>query len=65
MKTITKAFTLGFNFFSVSAIIMLLLTAAHTTKFLENVILWLYVGIIITAIGSMLCDLWESWKYEE
>jgi hypothetical protein len=65
MRTITKAFTLGFNFFSISAIIMLLLTAAHTTKFLENVILCLYVGIIITAIGSMLCNLWESWEYEE
>ena len=65
MKTITKAFTLGFNFFSISAIIMLLLTASNTTRFFENIILWLYAGIIITAIGSMLCNLWESWKYEE
>ena len=65
MRTITKAFTLGFNFFSISAIIMMLLTASNTTRFFENVILWLYVGIIITAIGSMLCNLWESWKYEE
>ena len=65
MRTITKAFTLGFNFFSISAIIMMLLTASNTTRFFENVILWLYAGIIITAIGSMLCDLWESWEYEE
>ena len=65
MKTITKAFTLGFNFFSISAIIMMLLTASNTTRFFENVILWLYVGIIITGIGSMACDLWESWEYEE
>ena len=65
MRTITKAFTLGFNFFSVSAIIMLLLPASNTNRFFENVILWLYVGIIITAIGSMLCNLLESWEYEE
>ena len=65
MKTITKAFTLGFNFFSISAIIMLLLTASNTNRFFENVILWLYAGIIITGIGSMACDLWESWEYEE
>lgn len=65
MKTITKAFTLGFNFFSISAIIMMLLTASNTTRFFENIILGLYVGIIVTAIGSMLCNLWESWEYEE
>lgn len=65
MRTITKAFTLGFNFFSISAIIMMLLAASNTTRFFENIILWLYVGIIITAIGSMLCDLWESLEYEE
>lgn len=65
MKTITKAFTLGFNFFSISAIIMLLLTASNTTRFFEDIILGLYAGIIITAIGSMACNLWESWEYEE
>lgn len=65
MRTITKAFTLGFNFFSISAIIMMLLTASSTTIFFENIILWLYVGVIITAIGSMLCNLWESWEYEK
>ncbi len=65
MRTITKAFTLGFNFFSISAIIMMLLTASNTTRFFENIIMWLYVGIIITAICSMACNLWESWEYEE
>jgi hypothetical protein len=65
MRTITKAFTLGFNFFSISAMAMMLLTASYTTRTFENIIMWLYVGIIITAIGSMACNVWESWEYEE
>jgi hypothetical protein len=65
MRTITKAFTLGFSFFAISASIMMMFATIVTTKALENAILWLYVGIIITGIGSMACNLWESWRYEE